>query len=48
MVADPGYGLYDRVLDWFSARRMAFAKGFVVLAVFAILGSLIFAIIAQL
>lgn len=47
-MADTGYGLYDRVLDWFSDRRMTFAKGFVVLAVFAIIGSLLFAILAQL
>jgi len=47
-VADPGYGLYDRVLDWFSDHRMAMAKGFVVTAVVAIFASLIFAIAIQL
>lgn len=47
-MSEPGYGLYDRVLDWFSDRRMLFAKGFVVFAAAAILGSLIFTILAQL
>lgn len=47
-MANHTYGTYDRVLDWFSDRRMAFAKGFVVLAVFAIMGGLLFAIVAQL
>ena len=47
-MSEPGYGLYDRVLDWFSDRRMVFAKSFVVLAVAAIVGSLIFTILAQL
>lgn len=47
-MADPGYGLYDRVLDWFSKHRMAMAKGFVVTAVLAIVASLLFAIAVQL
>ena len=47
-MAQSEYGFYDRVLDWFSDRRMAFAKSFVLLAVAAILGSLIFTILAQL
>jgi hypothetical protein len=47
-VAEPGYGAYDRVLDWFSDHRMAMAKGFVLLAVVAILGGLVLAIAVQL
>ncbi len=41
------YGLYDRVLDWFSDHRMAMAKAFVLLAVVAIVGSLLLAIAVQ-
>jgi hypothetical protein len=47
-VADQPYGLYDRVLDWFSDHRMEMAKGFVVTAVVAIFASLLFAILIQL
>lgn len=46
MAADD-YGIYDRVLDWFSDRRMAMAKGFVLLAVIAIIGGLVLAIVSQ-
>jgi hypothetical protein len=44
----PRYGAYDRVLDWFSDRRMALAKGFVLLAVLAIFASLLLTIAMQL
>lgn len=47
-MAPQAYGLYDRVLDWFSEHRMVLAKGFVVFAVFAIIASLLLAILAQL
>lgn len=46
MAADD-YGTYDRVLDWFSRHRMTMAKGFVLLAVIAILGGLVLAIVVQ-
>lgn len=46
-MAEPGYGLYDRILNWFSDHRMDLAKGFVLLAVVAILGGLVLSIVAQ-
>ncbi len=42
------YGLYDRVLDWFSDRRMELIKGAMVLAVVAMVGGILLAIVAQL
>lgn len=42
------YGTYDRILDWFSDRRMALVKGFLVLAVAAMVGGILLVIIAQL
>lgn len=41
------YGIYDRVLDWFSQHRMAFAKGFVLVAVGAMVGGILMVIVAQ-
>lgn len=43
-----GYGTYDRVLDWFSDHRMALVKGFLVLAVAAMVGGILMVIVAQL
>jgi hypothetical protein len=45
MSEPPRYTTYDRTLDWFSDHRMAIAKGFVVLAVFAIFASLLAALL---
>lgn len=41
------YGTYDRVLDWFSEHRMAFAKAFVLVAVGAMVGGILLVIVAQ-
>ena len=46
-MSEPDYGLYDRVLDWFSDHRMVMAKAFVLLAVGAILGGLLLSLLIQ-
>lgn len=47
-MAAQDYGIYDRILDWCSDHRMAFAKAFVLVAVVAMVGGILLVIVAQL
>ena len=43
----PRYGLYDRVLDWFTDHRDQLVKGFLILAVLAMVGGIVLSVIAS-